>query len=97
MRPLIVFSLIKCSITLKDEDLISSIERQLKLLNAGGIVCHTFWFGEKSEYYNGLYVNYHNTEDLAVYFKDFETLILETYQEFEEKDSVMYIGKKKGM
>ena len=81
---------------LKDEELDTSIKRQHEILNNEGIICHSFWKGEGSEFYNGLFVNNHSTENLMSIFKDhFEIILIENYKEFDENDSILLIGKKK--
>lgn len=81
---------------LEDEALETSIKRQAEILNPGGVVCHTFWRGEDSETYNELFVNYHSDTGLRSMFEAyFDPLIIKYYPEFEEGDSILYIGKKK--
>ena len=81
---------------LSDEDLQKSFQRQAEVLNPGGVVCHSFWRGEGSEHFKGMFVNYHQEEDLASYFGDlFEVLLMELYPEFEPDDSVLLIGRKR--
>lgn len=80
---------------LKDDELRNSIYRQVNVLNEGGIICHSFWKGEGSEIFKGLYVNYHSKQEVSDFFKDyFEILLLDTYAEFEEEDSILLIAKK---
>lgn len=81
---------------LTNEELIHSIKRQVDILNPEGIICHSFWKGEGSEVFKGLFVNYHAKEDLKEFFQDyFEILSIEAYREFEENDSLLLIGRKK--
>lgn len=81
---------------LKDVELIHSIKRQFEILNQNGIICHSFWKGEGSEIFKGLFVNYHNEENLRELFMQyFEILLLEHYQEFEEEDSILLIARRK--
>lgn len=81
---------------LKDDELSSSIKKQYDLLNLGGIVCHSFWKGEGSEVFKGLFVNYHSASTLKDNFENyFEILLITTYEEFETNDSLVLIGKKK--
>jgi len=81
---------------LEDEALEASIKRQFEILNPGGLVCHTFWKGEDFEIYNDLFVNYHTDTGISILFKDrFDPLLLKFYKEFEEGDSILYIGRKK--
>ena len=81
---------------LTDKELQNSIKRQHEILNADGIICHSFWKGEDSEIFKGLFVNYHTKQALKDFFdKHFEILLLDYYAEFEEEDSILLIGKKK--
>ena len=81
---------------LTDEELRISILRQANLLNFNGIICHSFWKGEGEEVFKGLLVNYQTDESLRILFEgNFEILLLEEYNEFEDGDSLLLIGKKK--
>jgi len=81
---------------LKDYELAESIKRQYEILTPGGIICHSFWKGEGSELFKGLFVNYHNEVNLTEFHQDyFEILSIESYQEFEDGDSLLLIAKKK--
>lgn len=81
---------------LKTENLIKSVKRQYELLNTNGLICHSFWKGEGSEIFKGLFVNYHNKQDLVSTFQDqFEIIRIEEYKEFEAGDSLLLIAKKK--
>lgn len=81
---------------LEDAALEASVRRQFDILNPGGIVCHSFWNGEDSEIYNDLFVNYHTDAGISTLFKDrFDPLLIRFYKEFDEGDSILYIGKKK--
>ena len=73
---------------LKDDQIEDSVGRQYELLNPGGIICHSFWKGEGSEVFKGMFVNYHSPESLTGLFGEkFELLLMEEYPEFEEGDS----------
>jgi trans-aconitate methyltransferase len=81
---------------LKDTELEESIARQFDILNPGGIICHSFWKGEGSEVFKGMYVNYQTEETLRkMYEYYFEIVSIELYEEFEESDSLLFIGRKK--
>ncbi len=81
---------------LKDSELNESIKKQHERLNSGGIICHSFWKGEGSEIFKGLFVNYHTKKSLKTHFqKDFEILFIDSYKEFDEDDSLLLIAKKK--
>ena len=81
---------------LKNVELSDSIKRQHEILNPSGIICHSFWKGDGSEIFKGLFVNYHNEINLKKLFSNyFEILSLASYPEFEDDDSILLIGKKK--
>lgn len=81
---------------LTDDELSQSINKQKAILNTNGIICHSFWKGEGSEIFKGLFVNYHEKANLKKFFGDnFEILYLGLYKEFDEDDSILLIGKKK--
>lgn len=81
---------------LHDKELAASLKRQYEILKGGGVICHSFWKGEGTEDFKGMFVNYHNKENLREFFGDFfKILLLEPYQEFEEGDSLLLIAGKK--
>ncbi len=81
---------------LKENELLDSIQKQHDILNPSGIICHSFWKGEGSEVFKGLYVNYHTNSSLEDAFGAyFETLLIEEYAEFETGDSLLFIGKRR--
>lgn len=81
---------------LKDEDLKASFKRQAELLVPAGVICHSFWKGEGSEVFKGLFVNYHTTTGIQDLFDDhFKILLMREYHEFEDNDSILVIAKKK--
>lgn len=81
---------------LSDEELKKSIKKQNEILTTSGLVCHSFWKGEGSEVFKGLFVNYHTETALRGFFEDFfDILYFESYAEFEEGDSLFIIGKRK--
>ena len=81
---------------LSDVELLTSIQRQCELLSINGIICHSFWKGEGTEIFKGLFVNYHDKKSLEEMFEDYFNLIeIQSYAEFDEGDSLLLIGKKK--
>lgn len=80
---------------LNDESLKDSIARQAQVLSSNGVACHTFWNGEGDEIFKGMYVNYHNIDELKTLFAPFfEILDIRLYKEFDEDDSVLVIARK---
>jgi cyclopropane fatty-acyl-phospholipid synthase-like methyltransferase len=81
---------------LTDNELLGSFKRQCEILNTNGVVCHSFWKGDGSEVFNGLYVNYHNEKGLEGFFANyFDILSMTVYKEFEDGDSILVLGRKK--
>jgi cyclopropane fatty-acyl-phospholipid synthase-like methyltransferase len=81
---------------LKDDELLASVKRQSEILNPNGIICHSFWKGEGSEIFKGLYVNYHTKITLKEAYQNyFEILLIKDYNEFENNDSLVLFGRKK--
>ena len=81
---------------LTDNELADSIKRQYEILNPNGIICHSFWKGEGSEIFKGLFVNYYDEVNLKEFYKAyFEILSIENYKEFEDEDSLLLLGRKK--
>lgn len=81
---------------LTNEEIKSSIKRQYELLNSKGVVCHSFWKGEGSETFKGLFVNYHTIKNLKnIFAQYFDILLIEEYKEFDDNDSILLIAKRK--
>ncbi len=81
---------------LTDEELVQSVARQAEILNPNGVICHSFWKGEGTEEFKGMFVNSHNKEELKKEFETkFEILSMELYEEFEPNDSIVLIAQKK--
>ncbi|MFC1923174.1 class I SAM-dependent methyltransferase [Chloroflexota bacterium] len=81
---------------LTKEQLEKSIINQAGVLNRGGILFHTFWYGDKEEEHSGLRFIYY-TEDKFSELVGIEFEIVESvkYAEFEEEDSVYFVLRKK--
>jgi len=81
---------------LRDNELKESVKKQYEILNSNGIICHSFWKGEGSEIFKGLFVNYQNELTLReMYQVHFEILSIQEYNEFEPNDSLILIARKK--
>ena len=81
---------------LSDKELKQSVLRQSELLNANGIVCHTFWEGEGEEFIEDLRFNYQKQDDLHRLFSPgFDILENNIYKEMRANDSVLLIARKK--
>lgn len=81
---------------LEDDELEKSIAAQLKTLNQNGIVCHSFWKGEGTDMFDGMFVNNHTAKEIKTLFSPhFEILLLEEYTEFDANDSLVLIAEKR--
>lgn len=81
---------------LTKEELKKSIKNQLKCLDNDGIIFHTFWKGDGEESHGGMLNVYYKEDELNhIISDDFTILLLESYAEFEEDDSIIVIAKKK--
>lgn len=81
---------------LSDSELSNSIKRQSEILHPKGVICHSFWKGKGSETFKGMFVNYHEAEDLkTVFIEFFDIISINTYQEFEPEDSLLLIARRK--
>jgi len=80
---------------LSENDLRSSLKRQLELLNDSGIIAHSFWLGEGSDEMEGLLFKYYSKEQIvsiiSEYFHVIDSL---DYQEFEDGDSIFIVAGK---
>lgn len=86
----------KVLIHLTREQLKQSIQRQIEILHPEGIICHSFWHGDKEEHFDGLLFTCYTKEQLKTLFqKDFHILKMEKYQEMEPNDSIFLIAKRK--
>jgi SAM-dependent methyltransferase len=80
---------------LNESELFDSIKRQFDVLNTNGVICHSFWKGEGSEVFKGLFVRYHTKDSLKEFFEShFDILLIEEYAEFEDGDSLLLIARK---
>ena len=81
---------------LKHQNLIASIKRQSEILSDTGVVCHTFWNGDKDMEIEGLYFHYLTPAQVRkVFEKEFEILEMDVYREMEENDSIYILARKK--
>jgi ubiquinone/menaquinone biosynthesis C-methylase UbiE len=81
---------------LTDDELTQSITRQAEILKKDGVVCLSFWKGEGTETFKGMFVNYHTESELKEFFEPlFEILSISNYEEFEANDSLLLIAKRK--
>ncbi len=86
----------KVLIHLTRDALSKSIKRQAEVLEPDGIICHSFWHGNKEEIYDGLLFMYYTADELQSFFEtEFEIMKIEKYSEIEQNDSIYLIARKK--
>lgn len=80
---------------LSQEDLIISLGRQADLLNEGGLLCHTFWYGDKEIEVKGMKFRYYTEDTIVPILGDqFEVLKTLIYREMDVNDSMLLIARK---
>ena len=79
---------------LSADELKNSFLRQRDILNPEGILLHSFWYGDREEFMQGLRFRYY-TEDLllAMVEPHFEVLEITRYCEMEAEDSLYLVLK----
>lgn len=77
---------------MNDSDLNISLQNQLKLLNNGGMIMHSFWRGNKEEDHHGLKWVYYAEKTLAKLIPvEFEIVEINTYKDKVDHDSIFMI------
>ena len=78
-----------------DEELSQSFKRQHQVLENEGILCHSFWYGDKVEEHLGRLIYYHTEENIKnIIRNNFDILKMERYEEIEKDDCIYVILKK---
>lgn len=78
------------------DELQRSFDRQRAVLNDSGIILHTFWKGSGTERQDDLLFVYYTLDDIREMIENtYETLVLETYSEMDDEDSILLIARRK--
>ena len=86
----------KVLIHLTDTELKASFRNQALRLNAGGLVFHTFNFGQGKAHFHGLLFNNHTPEDITASAAEWFTRVRSArYTEMEPDDSFYVVLQKK--
>jgi cyclopropane fatty-acyl-phospholipid synthase-like methyltransferase len=86
----------KVLIHLSPKELTQSFSRQHQLLNDGGVILHSFWYGEGDQQFGDLTLRRRNEHDLALLLEDkFDVLALERHAKMKEGDSIYVVARKK--
>lgn len=80
---------------LSKDNLGASFAHQVEKLNDGGILFHTFWYGNKEEVMQSLLFNYYTEETIKAIIGDrFEIVTFKRYTEIEPDDSFFIVLKQ---
>ena len=81
---------------LTQEELAISLRRQAEVLEGGGVLLHSLWYGDKEEVLSGLRFVYYTEESFArAVGSEYEVVEIERYTEMEENDSIYFVLKRK--
>jgi cyclopropane fatty-acyl-phospholipid synthase-like methyltransferase len=84
----------KVLIHLSEDELRQSFRRQEAILNPGGILFHSFWYGDKEEFFHGLRFRYYTKEMLlGIVESRFDAVAMARYTEMEQDDSLYLVLK----
>lgn len=79
---------------LTKDKLETSIVRQKDVVAQEGILLHSFWKGDKTEEFDGLFFQYYLEEELeSLCARHFEILQITSYTEMEDDDSILVVLK----
>ena len=77
------------------EQLKQSLQKQLALLNPGGILLHTMWIGDGGEDMKGLHFEYVTEASFADLLEGGVIVEAKRYAEMEPDDSIYFVVKRK--
>jgi SAM-dependent methyltransferase len=76
-------------------DLVKSLQRQATVLNQGGILCHSLWYGDSEELHHGLRFVYYTEETFnRLAGPEYRLLEMKRYTEFDPDDSLYVVLQK---
>ena len=74
----------------------SALRRQAEVLNDGGWLLHSFWYGEEEQEFSGLrFVQYTKASFAEVLGAEFEIVEAKRYTEMEADDSIYFLLRKR--
>jgi SAM-dependent methyltransferase len=86
----------KALIHMSSAELAQSFARQHTVLNPGGVLLHSFWYGEGQSEFNELTLVYHNETDLAAMLEpDFDVIGLQRHAKMADGDSIYVLARKR--
>jgi cyclopropane fatty-acyl-phospholipid synthase-like methyltransferase len=76
------------------KDILQSFTSQRKCLNNGGLLMHSFWYGQKEEEHHGMWFAYYTEDELLnILGPGYQVIAMELYTELEENDSFYILLK----
>ncbi|MFW2405230.1 MAG: class I SAM-dependent methyltransferase [Gammaproteobacteria bacterium] len=85
----------KALIHLTRDELSASFSRQREVLNAGGLMLHSFWYGREEQEYGDLRLFQHTEQELETMLEgDFEILDIGRHAKMADGDSVYVLARK---
>jgi trans-aconitate methyltransferase len=76
------------------KELEQSFLNQIKVLNHGGLICHTLWYGDKHIEVKGMKYYYYTEKTILNHLpSNIQIIHAEIYQEMDKADSLLIIGK----
>jgi len=86
----------KALIHMSADELQQSFDRQHAVLNANGLMLHSFWYGEGVDDFNEVTIAYRNEADLTrMLAARFDILALERHAKMADGDSIYVLARKK--
>jgi cyclopropane fatty-acyl-phospholipid synthase-like methyltransferase len=77
------------------DELRASLHRQAEALHDGGLLLHSFWYGDKQEDFDGLLFVYYTEKSFAQLIGPaFAIVEAERYAEMDEDDSIYFVLRK---
>ena len=80
---------------LSPDDMKLSLARQFEVLNPGGLLCHTLWYGDKEIEVKGMIFYYYTAERImALVNGKFDLVLAQNYREMDTDDSLLLILRR---
>ncbi len=79
---------------LSGQDMVKSLQKQYDLLEEGGLIFHTLWYGAGEESFNGLHFTYYDEKALESICQGLFSCTMLRYTEMDQDDSILLIGRK---
>ena len=87
----------KVLIHLDEEQLAQTFARQHAVLNPGGIILHSFWYGDSEAEFGALTLRRRNEEHLTRLLEEhFDVLVMDRHAKMSEGDSIYFVARARG-